>query len=163
MVKIRLRRTGKKKQPSYRVVVVDSRSPRDGRFIEIIGHYNPVQQPKVLNIKGDRARYWLGVGAQPSETVKHLFKQVNILDSDGHILPQAEEPENGHTPANGIALSEMTISSKPHPPEPAAQPAPESAVASSNHHDHAAHDTHDHETDEEATEETAETSDETVP
>jgi hypothetical protein len=96
--------------------------------------------------------------------VRHLFKQVNILDSDGHILPQAEEPENGHTPANGIALSEMTIRSKPHPPEPVAQPAPESDGASSNHdHDHDEHDTDDHETGEEATEETAETSDETVP
>lgn len=87
MVRIRLRRTGKTKQPSYRVVVADSRSPRDGKFIEIIGHYNPVQQPKVLEIKADRARYWLGVGAQPSDTVVHLFKKVNILDSDGKVVP----------------------------------------------------------------------------
>ncbi len=91
MVRIRLRRTGKTKQPSYRVVVADSRSPRDGKFIEIIGHYNPVQQPKVLHIKGDRARYWLGVGAQPSDTVTYLFKKVHILDEQGNVLPEVEE------------------------------------------------------------------------
>ena len=92
MVRIRLRRTGKTKQPSYRVVVADQRSPRDGKFIEIIGHYNPVQQPKVLEIKGDRARYWLGVGAQPSDTVVRLFKQVQVLDSEGKVTPQPEQP-----------------------------------------------------------------------
>ena len=91
MVRIRLRRTGKTKQPSYRVVVADQRSPRDGKFIEIIGHYNPVQQPKVLEIKADRARYWLGVGAQPSETVVRLFKQVQVLDGEGNVTPQPEQ------------------------------------------------------------------------
>jgi small subunit ribosomal protein S16 len=86
MVKIRLRRTGKTKQPSYRLVVADSRSPRDGKFIEIIGHYNPVRQPKVLEINGERARYWLGVGAQPSDTVARLLKQQSILDGEGKIV-----------------------------------------------------------------------------
>jgi small subunit ribosomal protein S16 len=86
MVKMRLRRMGKTKQPSYRVVIADSRSPRDGKFIEIIGYYNPVQQPKVLEIKADRARYWLESGAQPSDTVVRLLKQVNVLDSDGRII-----------------------------------------------------------------------------
>lgn len=90
MVRIRLRRTGKKKQPSYRLVVADARSPRDGRFIEIIGHYHPVLQPKELVVKNDRARYWLGVGAQPSETVVRLLKQVNVLDADGKVIPAAE-------------------------------------------------------------------------
>jgi len=86
MVRIRLRRQGKTKQPTYRVVVADARSPRDGKFIEIIGHYNPVQQPKVLEIKGDRARYWLGVGAQPSDTVTYLLKKVNVLDENGKVI-----------------------------------------------------------------------------
>jgi small subunit ribosomal protein S16 len=86
MVKIRLRRTGKTKQPSYRLVVADSRAPRDGRFIEIIGHYNPIRNPKELEIKADRARYWLGVGAQPSDTVASLLKKQNILDGDGKII-----------------------------------------------------------------------------
>jgi small subunit ribosomal protein S16 len=92
MVKIRLRRTGKTKQPSYRVVVADSRSPRDGKFIEIIGHYNPIRQPKVLEINGDRARYWLGVGAQPTETVATLLKKVSVLDESGKVTdaPAAE-------------------------------------------------------------------------
>ncbi|NCC33053.1 30S ribosomal protein S16 [Candidatus Chloroploca asiatica] len=92
MVRIRLRRTGKTKQPSYRVVVADARSPRDGRFIEIIGHYNPVRQPKVLEIKAERARYWLGVGAQPSDTVVRLLKQVHVLDSEGKLMPASTEP-----------------------------------------------------------------------
>jgi small subunit ribosomal protein S16 len=92
MVKIRLRRTGKTKQPNYRVVVADSRSPRDGKFIEIIGHYNPIRQPKVLEINGDRARYWLGVGAQPTETVAGLLKRASVLDESGKVMeaPAAE-------------------------------------------------------------------------
>jgi len=91
MVKIRLRRTGKTKQPSYRLVVADSRSPRDGKFIEIIGHYNPIRSPKVLEINGDRARYWLGVGAQPSDTVAGLLKKQNILDGDGKVIAVSVE------------------------------------------------------------------------
>lgn len=92
MVKIRLRRTGKTKQPSYRVVVTDSRAPRDGKFIEIIGHYNPIRQPKVVEINGDRARYWLGVGAQPSDRVAYLLKQLNVIDENGKptAAPAAE-------------------------------------------------------------------------
>lgn len=97
MVKIRLRRTGKTKQPSYRIVVADSRSPRDGRFIEIIGHYNPIRQPKELLVKEDRARYWLSVGAQPSDTVANLFKKVQIFDNEGNVLPESAENANGET------------------------------------------------------------------
>lgn len=93
MVRIRLRRTGKKKQPSYRLVVADSRSPRDGKFIEIIGHYHPVLQPKELVVNNERARYWLGVGAQPSDTVAYLLKQVNVLDANGNVVPAAEVAE----------------------------------------------------------------------
>ena len=87
MVKIRLRRTGKTKQPSYRLVVADSRSPRDGKFIEIIGHYNPIRQPKVLEVEAERARYWIGVGAQPSGTVASLLQKVNVLDAQGKLIP----------------------------------------------------------------------------
>lgn len=92
MVVIRLRRTGKTKQPSYRLVVTDKRSPRDGKFIEIVGHYNPIRQPKELVVKNDRVRYWLGVGAQPSETVVRLLKQVNVLDAEGKVAPEAAAP-----------------------------------------------------------------------
>jgi small subunit ribosomal protein S16 len=75
MVKIRLRRTGAKKKPSYRVVVTDSRRPREGRFIEIIGHYNPMTEPVTVNIQEERALYWLSVGAQPTAPVQKLFKK----------------------------------------------------------------------------------------
>ena len=93
MVAIRLRRTGKTKQPSYRVVIADKRSPRDGRFIEIIGYYNPVRQPKELVIKGDRARYWLSVCAQPTDAVVRLLKRVNVLDENGKVNPEAPAAE----------------------------------------------------------------------
>lgn len=93
MVKIRLRRTGKAKQPSYRLVVADARAPRDGKFIEIIGHYNPIRQPKVLEVKADRARYWLGVGAQPTDTAVRLLQQVNVLDADRKIIAEPAASE----------------------------------------------------------------------
>lgn len=89
MVKIRLRRTGKTKQPSYRIVVADARSPRDGKFIETIGYYLPTRQPKVLEVNVDRARYWLGVGAQPTEVVVKLFQRRNILDEQGKVITEA--------------------------------------------------------------------------
>jgi len=89
MVTIRLRRAGKKKQPSYRLVVCDSRSPRDGKFIEIVGHYNPVRNPQELEVKADRVRHWLSVGAQPSETVARLLKRVDVLDANGKPTPVA--------------------------------------------------------------------------
>ena len=72
-VTIRLRREGSSKRPRYRVVVADSRAPRDGRFIEIIGHYNPVTQPPTVKIDRDKASAWISKGAQPSNTVKKLI------------------------------------------------------------------------------------------
>lgn len=77
-VKIRLRRMGEKKHPMYRVVVADGRSPRDGRFIEEIGTYNPHTEPYSFSVKEDRAKYWLGTGAQPTETVARLLKNAGI-------------------------------------------------------------------------------------
>jgi len=78
-VKLRLRRMGKKKQPIYKVVAADERSPRDGRFIEAIGLYNPITDPATIDIQEDRALYWLGVGAQPTDTVKNLLSKKGIL------------------------------------------------------------------------------------
>jgi small subunit ribosomal protein S16 len=75
-VTIRLRREGSNKRPRYRVVVADSRSPRDGRFIEVIGHYNPVTQPPTVKIDRERASAWISKGAQPSNTVKKLIAVV---------------------------------------------------------------------------------------
>ena len=79
-VKIRLTRTGAKKAPTYRVIVADSRSPRDGRFIEEIGHYNPRREPVEVVINEERAKVWLKNGAQPTETVKALLKKSGIID-----------------------------------------------------------------------------------
>lgn len=80
MVKIRLQRVGKKKKPAYRVVVADSRAPRDGAFIEIIGHYDPLTDPATVVIDEEKALKWLGQGAKPTETVVGLFKRAGIGD-----------------------------------------------------------------------------------
>lgn len=79
-VKIRLRRMGSNKSPFYRLVVADSRSPRDGRFIEEIGYYNPVSEPKVVKIDGDKAKEWIAKGAQPTEGVVRLLESQGIIE-----------------------------------------------------------------------------------
>lgn len=76
---IRLKRVGSKGQPRYRVVVADSRSPRDGRFIETLGHYNPTAEPAIVQLDEERALTWLGQGAQPTETVRGLFRKMGIM------------------------------------------------------------------------------------
>ena len=78
-VKLRLRRMGKKKQPIYKIVAADSRSPRDGKFLEAIGLYNPLTDPFTVDVKEDRAMYWLNVGAQPTDTVKSLLTRKGII------------------------------------------------------------------------------------
>ena len=77
-VKIRLRRMGAKKRPTFRFVVTDSRMPRDGRFIEILGNYNPIEKPATLGVKEERIYFWLKQGATPSDTVSGLFKQIGL-------------------------------------------------------------------------------------
>ena len=77
---MRLRRMGAKKQPFYRVIVADERSPRDGRCIEEIGYYNPLTEPSVIKIDADKAKEWIKNGAQPTETVKVLLKKAGIVD-----------------------------------------------------------------------------------
>ncbi len=76
--RIRLARVGSKKNPIYRVVVADARSPRDGRFIEIVGQYNPQTDPSTINLNEERVRDWIGKGAQPSDSVKRLLKAKGI-------------------------------------------------------------------------------------
>ena len=80
MVKIRLRRMGAKKAPYYRVVVADSRYPRDGRFIEEVGYYDPMTEPATVKLEGEKIAQWLANGAQPTETVKALFKKSGIIE-----------------------------------------------------------------------------------
>lgn len=80
MVKIRLKRMGAHKKPFYRVVVADSRTPRDGKFIEEIGYYNPLTEPPVIKIDDEKAKKWIANGAQPTEVVKGLFKKSGIIE-----------------------------------------------------------------------------------
>ena len=79
MLKIRLRRTGAKKQPAYRVVVAESTAPRDGTFLEILGHYNPLTNPTTFEVKDDRVRDWLQRGAKPTERVARLLQKRGIM------------------------------------------------------------------------------------
>ena len=79
MVRIRLRRIGRKKAPVYRIVIADSQSPRDGKFIEIIGQYAPRTGEQALNLKNDRVNYWLDNGAQPTDTVRSLLRKAGVL------------------------------------------------------------------------------------
>src|SRR6478672_3366074 len=80
-VKLRLRRTGRKKAPTFRIVATDSRSPRDGKFIEIVGQYAPRQGENALNLKTERVNYWLDNGAQPTDTVRSLLRRAGVLKS----------------------------------------------------------------------------------
>lgn len=93
MVKIRLRRMGAKKQPTYRFVVADARAPRDGRFIEILGHYNPRTEPRTIEVDADKAKSWLSKGAQPSVTVRRLFAEKGIMER-GPIPDTKRKPKN---------------------------------------------------------------------
>ena len=82
MIKIRLRRMGAKKRPSYRIVVADSSAPRDGKFIEIIGTYDPLTEPSTVRLNEERAKHWLSVGAQPSETVRNILRRQELMGDD---------------------------------------------------------------------------------
>ena len=102
MVRLRLRRIGLKGQPTYRIVATDKESPRDGRFLEILGFYNPRTQPATIHIKEDRAYEWMKNGAQPTESVAQVFKTAGVLDrferfkkgeSVETLVKEAEEAE----------------------------------------------------------------------
>jgi len=90
VVRIRLRRMGAKKKPFYRVVVANQRSPRDGRFIETIGTYDPLTNPPTIDIKSDRASHWMVQGAQPSDAVARILKKIGVVAADGSIVVPAE-------------------------------------------------------------------------
>ncbi|MFC2007143.1 30S ribosomal protein S16 [Chloroflexota bacterium] len=80
MLKIRLRRVGAKKKPSYRIVVADARAPRDGAFVDIIGHFNPLSDPETIVIQEERALHWLSQGAQPTDTTARLLNKAGIME-----------------------------------------------------------------------------------
>ena len=128
-VRIRLKRMGKKKQPTYRVVVADARAPRDGRFIEAIGRYDPRPAPSVIEIDNERARYWLGNGAQPSDRVQKLLEisgavrrpkvsraGVYRLDDDPLPIPAAQGKDaRSGAPANLPHEAETSPASEGQP------------------------------------------------
>lgn len=107
MVKIRLTRVGRKKQPSYRVVVADDKAPRDGDFIEIIGHYNPRTEPATIVIDEEKARKWLSQGAKPTERVSVLLGKLGIIDVPERKLAEKTGRRSTKKPA-----SEPTAESK---------------------------------------------------
>jgi len=117
-VKIRLMRVGKKKQPTYRVVVADARSPRDGRFLEILGQYAPRQEPSVVTIDSDRALHWLNAGAQPTESAAKLLQIAGVWD--------AYKESNGKVASSKpkVKSKAKTVKETPAAAAPAAAPAP---------------------------------------
>ncbi|MBI3978048.1 MAG: 30S ribosomal protein S16 [Chloroflexi bacterium] len=91
MLRIRLRRVGKKKQPSYRIVVAEARTPREGPFVDSIGHYNPLTEPATVQVDAERARAWIRRGAQPSDTVQRLLQRAGVLSAAASATGQAAE------------------------------------------------------------------------
>ena len=144
MVKLRLRRVGAKKQASFRIVATDSRSPRDGRFIEVVGFYNPRTEPETVQVKEDRALHWLSVGAQPTEAVARLLKKMGTLERYER-LKKGESVETLVAEAEAAAEAAPDISPKTRrdpgkaaakkaekpaeAPEPKAEPEPEPEAA----------------------------------
>lgn len=112
MLRIRLTRVGKKKRPAYRMVVADSRAPRDGAFVEIIGHYDPLPDPARVTIDEERAVYWLKVGAQPSDTAAKLLSKAGVMEKAG-LKPIVSAPAQATTPdkAKAGAKAKATTSS----------------------------------------------------
>jgi small subunit ribosomal protein S16 len=130
MVKIRLMRRGATKRPFYRVVVADSRSPRDGRFIENIGKYHPLEDPSLIEIDADRALYWLTNGAQPTEQVQALLKIQGIWErfeaGKTKKVPKAAKSARAAKPSRSAKAKPAAASAEPEPTAPAeeAEPAP---------------------------------------
>jgi small subunit ribosomal protein S16 len=139
VLKLRLRRMGAKRQPSYRIVVAESRSPRDGRFIETVGIYNPKTQPMTLRVDSERAKYWLERGAQPTDTVRSLLVRVGAVEgriskegiAEGYVT---EVPSRGTTPevmqAHGATAESAAAAAAPaRKPKAAATAAPAEEAA----------------------------------
>lgn len=125
MLRIRLRRMGKKKQPSYRVVVADSRAPRDGAFVEVVGYYNPRTEPATIEIDTERAKLWLARGAQPSERVARLLAARGVIDAPP--MPNRPKGTNKKGAAEAPAAGQTASAEQG---EPAAEPKAGEAAAS---------------------------------
>jgi small subunit ribosomal protein S16 len=128
-VKIRLMRVGKKKQPTYRVVVADARSPRDGRIIETIGHYGPRQEPSYVDIDADRALEWLRKGAQPTEQAQKLLAVSGVWATFTGERPTPDTKLNRRGHVTGRGPAKNTVKAEKPTPEPKAEPpAPNAGV-----------------------------------
>ena len=123
MVRIRLRRMGAKKKPFYRIVVANQRSPRDGRFIENVGTYNPLTQPETVTLERERIAHWMNVGAQPSDSVARVLRTHNVLDENNKLLPFEEGDdvaESSETPTSETAADEAPSAETESADEPEA-------------------------------------------
>jgi small subunit ribosomal protein S16 len=135
LLRIRLARVGKKKQPSYRIVVADSRSPRDGAFIKIIGHYNPLTNPATLVVKDEEAVQWLQKGAQPSDTAAKLLTRAGVMEKAGMapVKYVGKDVPPGKKGKKGEEAAPAAVAAAPAPAPvataPAAAPAAEEAPA----------------------------------
>jgi small subunit ribosomal protein S16 len=130
MVKIRLMRLGKRKQPYFRVVVADSRSPRDGRIIENIGKYHPRAHPSVIDIDEERAVHWLQNGAQPTDPVKVLLQKTGIWERFSGEAPPPPKPEKPKEPEpEAVAEAPAEAGPEAQEPEPEAPAEPEAQAA----------------------------------
>jgi small subunit ribosomal protein S16 len=125
LLRIRLSRVGKKKQPAYRIVVADSRSPRDGSFLKIIGHYNPLTDPATLVIKEDEAIHWLEKGAKPSETAAKLLTRVGVMERAGKQPVRYEGKAVPPAPKKEVKTQ---VAAEPKAATPKAEAEPEAAV-----------------------------------
>ncbi len=136
-VKIRLKRMGAKKRPFYRVVVADARSPRDGRFIEMVGYYDPLPDPVVVKLQDDRIRYWMATGARPSDAVRELLERQGMLEARprrARSAGAAAAPEAAPAPSRAagpaaepeeVAGLEEEVDASPAADEPEVVAAPE--------------------------------------
>ena len=125
MVKIRLKRMGAKKRPTYRLVVADSRSPRDGRFIELLGYYDPLPDPATVRIDADKVREWLGKGARPSDAARALLVEQGILAKSQRPFKPAPEPAGAAASAASNGSETPGAPDEVEAAEDAAAPPPE--------------------------------------
>lgn len=127
-VKIRLKRMGAKKRPFYRIVVADARSPRDGRFIESVGYYDPLRDPKVVKFEDERIRHWMATGAKPSDAVRELLERAGMLPATPRPVraPKQDGAAQAAAPTAAAATAAAEVPAEEAPAELAVADAPES-------------------------------------
>jgi len=123
VLKIRLNRTGARKKPSYRIVVAESTAPRDGKYIEIIGTYDPLTDPATVVLKEERAKHWLSVGAQPTERVVRLMAREGLMEAPTYAAPAPKESDGGSTAAASAPAAAPAAVAEAEPAVAEAEPA----------------------------------------